>query len=44
MLEEFGDVTPPELPRALPPKRAMDHRIELLPNSTPLAQAHTGCP
>jgi hypothetical protein len=39
LLEEFGDVMPPELPRTLPPKRAVDHRIELLPGSMPPAQA-----
>jgi hypothetical protein len=39
LLEKFGDVMPPELPRALPPKRVVDHRIELLPGSTPPTQA-----
>jgi hypothetical protein len=39
LLEEFGDVMPPELPRTLPPKRAVDHKIKLLPGSIPPAQA-----
>jgi hypothetical protein len=38
LLEEFGDVMPQELPRALPPKCVMDHIIELLPSFTPPAQ------
>jgi hypothetical protein len=39
LLEEFGDVMPLELPRTLLPKCAVDHKIELLPGSTPPAQA-----
>jgi hypothetical protein len=39
LLEEFRDVMPSELLRALPPKRVADHIIELLPGSTPPAQA-----
>jgi hypothetical protein len=39
VLEEFGDVMPPELPKTLPPKRNVDHRIELLPGSLPPARA-----
>ncbi|XP_075670750.1 uncharacterized protein LOC142640510 [Castanea sativa] len=33
MLGEFADVMPPELPKTLPPRRAVDHRIELVPRS-----------
>ncbi|XP_059437724.1 uncharacterized protein LOC132170646 [Corylus avellana] len=39
LLEEFEDVMPPELPKTLPPRRNVDHRIELLPGSTPPARA-----
>lgn len=28
-LTEFSDVKPPQLPRALPPRRTIDHQIEL---------------
>jgi hypothetical protein len=35
VLEEYGDVMPPELPKQLPPRRAVDHRIELVPGATP---------
>ncbi|KAH7865055.1 hypothetical protein Vadar_001700 [Vaccinium darrowii] len=31
LLKEFADVMPPELPKYLPPRRATDHKIELLP-------------
>jgi hypothetical protein len=37
LFKDFRDAMPLELPRALPPKRVVDHRIELLPGSTPLA-------
>ncbi|KAL2460983.1 Uncharacterized protein Adt_44403 [Abeliophyllum distichum] len=30
-LQEFEDVMPEELPRRLPPRRAIDHEIELIP-------------
>ncbi|KAK9090981.1 hypothetical protein Sjap_024158 [Stephania japonica] len=39
MLEDFGDVMPAELPKQLPPKREIDHEIELIPGSKPPAQA-----
>ena len=35
ILVEFSDVFPKELPIGLPPKRAVDHRIELLPRTEP---------
>ena len=39
MLKRFEDVMPPKLPKKLPPRRQMDHQIELMPGSRPLAQA-----
>ncbi|KAL0282360.1 UNVERIFIED_CONTAM: hypothetical protein Sangu_2954900 [Sesamum angustifolium] len=43
LLKEFEDVMPDELPRKLPPKRAVDHEIELVPG-TKLPPGHpTGC-
>ena len=39
MLKRFEDVMPPKLPKKLPPRRQMDHQIELVPGSRPLAQA-----
>ena len=35
ILVEYSDVFPKELPAGLPPKRAVDHRIELLPGTEP---------
>lgn len=35
MMDEYRDVFPDELPKGLPPKRAIDHQIELLPGSSP---------
>ena len=35
MLAEFKDVFPEKLPDGLPPERAIDHKIELVPGSTP---------
>ena len=35
ILEEYHDVFPDELPKELPPKRSVDHRIELLPGNAP---------
>ena len=37
VLEEFKDVMPPELPKKLPPKREVDHKIELVPGASPPA-------
>ncbi|KAL0305166.1 UNVERIFIED_CONTAM: Retrovirus-related Pol polyprotein from transposon [Sesamum calycinum] len=39
LLTEFEDVMPDELPRKLPPKRAVDHEIELVPGTKPPARA-----
>nr|CAD1838547.1 unnamed protein product [Ananas comosus var. bracteatus] len=33
LLKEFKDVMPPELPKSLPPRRAVDYRIELEPGT-----------
>lgn len=35
LLREYADVFPDELPKGLLPRREVDHRIELEPNSTP---------
>ncbi|CAI7812649.1 unnamed protein product, partial [Closterium sp. NIES-53] len=35
LLEFFSGVFPKDLPAGFPPKRAADHRIELIPGSTP---------
>ncbi|XP_039038705.1 uncharacterized protein LOC120176331 [Hibiscus syriacus] len=39
VLAEFQDVMPVELPKKLPPKREVDHKIELVPNVEPPARA-----
>nr|CAD1832986.1 unnamed protein product [Ananas comosus var. bracteatus] len=39
LLKEFKDVMPPELPKSLPPRRAVDHRIELELGTRPLARS-----
>ncbi|KAL2226520.1 UNVERIFIED_CONTAM: hypothetical protein Sindi_2010700 [Sesamum indicum] len=39
LLMEFEDVMPDELPRKLPPKRAVDHKIELVPGMRPPTRA-----
>ncbi|KAL2252569.1 UNVERIFIED_CONTAM: RNA-directed DNA polymerase [Sesamum indicum] len=39
LLMEFEDMMPEELPRKLPPKRAVDHEIELVPGTRPPARA-----
>ena len=39
VLESFRDVMPPELPKHLPPKREVDHKIELVPNAQSPARA-----
>lgn len=38
ILQEYTDVMPPELPKKLPPRRLIDHQIELVPGVKPLAQ------
>ena len=35
LLDEFQDVFPEELPSNLPPRRTIDHHIEVLPGSAP---------
>ncbi|CAI7802324.1 unnamed protein product [Closterium sp. NIES-54] len=35
LLETFSGVFPEDLPAGLPPKKAADHRIDLIPGSTP---------
>ena len=39
VLEEFKDVMPAELPKELPPRREIDHAIELEPGAKPPAFA-----
>ncbi|XP_073057363.1 uncharacterized protein [Primulina eburnea] len=39
LLDEFVDVMPPELPKVLPPRRAVDHKIELEPGAIVPAKA-----
>ncbi|RVW60334.1 Transposon Tf2-2 polyprotein [Vitis vinifera] len=39
ILKEFRDVMPAELPKELPPRRPIDHKIELLPGTKAPAQA-----
>jgi hypothetical protein len=39
VLQQFEDVMPPQLPKKLPPRRAIDHRIELVPGAKPPSQA-----
>ena len=39
MLQQFEDVMLPQLPKKLPPRRAIDHRIELVPGTKPPSQA-----
>ncbi|CAM6105604.1 unnamed protein product [Calypogeia fissa] len=39
ILEEFSDVLSQKLPKGLPPRREVDHQIELEPGSTPQAKA-----
>ena len=38
LLEGYKDVMPPELPKKLPPRRVVDHKIEFVPSATPLSQ------
>ncbi|KAJ4728107.1 Retrotransposon protein, putative, Ty3-gypsy subclass [Melia azedarach] len=37
ILQQFSDVMPPELPKKLPPRREVDHAIELEPGAKPPA-------
>ncbi len=39
VLEEFPDVMPKELPEDLPPRRRVDHAIEVMPGVAPPAKA-----
>lgn len=39
IVEEFKDLFPEDLPRRLPPKREVDHKIELIPGQTPPSRA-----
>ncbi|XP_062021178.1 uncharacterized protein LOC133737687 [Rosa rugosa] len=39
VLESYVDVMSPELPKELPPRRSVDHEIELLPGAKPPAKA-----
>ena len=38
ILKEFRDIMPSELPKELPPRRPIDHKIELLSGAKPPAQ------
>jgi len=39
IVQQFEDVMPPQLPKKLPPRRAIDHRIELVSETKPPSQA-----
>uniref|UniRef100_A0A803L122 Chromo domain-containing protein n=1 Tax=Chenopodium quinoa TaxID=63459 RepID=A0A803L122_CHEQI len=39
VLDEFKDVMPPELPKNLPPRCVVDHKIDLEPSALPPARA-----
>ncbi|XP_040932038.1 uncharacterized protein [Gossypium hirsutum] len=39
LLQSFRDVMPAQLPKSLPPKREVDHKIELVSNVVPPARA-----
>ena len=39
VLEEYKDVMPPELPKRLPPRREVDHKIEMEPGAKAPAMA-----
>ncbi|KAE8696991.1 cytochrome P450 78A7-like [Hibiscus syriacus] len=39
VLAEFKDVMPAKLPKKFPPKKEVDHKIELVPNAEPPARA-----
>ncbi|XP_038979221.1 uncharacterized protein LOC120109561 [Phoenix dactylifera] len=38
LLAEFSDLMPDDLPRELPPRRAIDHQIQLVPGAVPPAR------
>jgi len=38
LIKQFGSVFPDELPKKLPPKREIEHRIDLIPGSKPASQ------
>ena len=38
LVKEFKRVFPEELPKILPPKRSIDHRIDLVPGAQPVSQ------
>ena len=42
ILEEYGDVFPENLPYGPPPRRMIDHEIEVVPGAEPPHKAHTG--
>ena len=39
VLTEFGDMMPLKLSKSLPPCRAIDHKIELVPGAKPPSKA-----
>jgi len=39
LLEEFVDVMAPKLPKTLPPRHFVDHKIELVPSPKPSSKA-----
>ena len=39
LLKKYADILPPELPKKLPPRRDINHKIELLPGMVAPAQA-----
>ena len=39
VLKKYGDVMPDQLPKALPPRRGIDHQIELVSRAKPPAKA-----
>jgi len=39
IVQQFEDVMPPQLPKKLPPRRAIDHQIELVSGTKPPSQA-----
>ena len=38
LVKEFKGIFPEELPKVLPPKRSIDHRIDLVPGAQPVSQ------